>query len=107
MIFCSLIPYFTFNGGVVVVLIVWLLDIQLPMKSLPITTNVLSSNPTQARCTRYNIQGCLNNIIGSRAKQSTGAHTYTTTHRNETVNVDKIKHIVIVLVLPTKSVFKH
>ena len=25
----------------------------------------------------------------------------------KTVNVDKIKHIFIVLVLPTKSVFKH
>jgi hypothetical protein len=28
----------------------------------------------------------------------TGAHTYTTTHRNKTVNVYKIKHIYIVLV---------
>ena len=27
----------------------------LPMKSVPITTNVMSSNPAQARCTRYNI----------------------------------------------------
>jgi len=33
--------------------------------------------------------------------------TYTTTHRNKTVNVYKIKHIFIVLVLPTKSVFKY
>jgi hypothetical protein len=33
-------------------------------------------------------------------------YTYTTTHRNKTVNVDKIKHIFIVLVLLTKSVFK-
>ena len=43
-------------------------------------------------------------IIGPREKQCTGAHTSTTTHRNKTVNVDKIKHIFIVLVLPTKSV---
>jgi hypothetical protein len=28
-------------------------------------------------------------------------------HHGETVNVDKIKHIFIVLVLATKSVFKH
>jgi hypothetical protein len=34
-------------------------------------------------------------------------HTCTTTHRNKTVNVDKIKHTFIVLILPTKSVFKH
>ena len=46
-------------------------------------------------------------IIGPWAKQCTVALTYTTTHRNKTVNVDKIKHIIIVLVLPTKSVFKH
>jgi hypothetical protein len=54
----------------------------------------------------YN-QGHLNSIIGPWEKQCTGAHTYTTTHRNKTVNVDKIKHIFIVLVLPTKLVFKH
>ena len=28
---------------------------QLPMQSVPITTNVVSSNPTQVGCTRYNI----------------------------------------------------
>ena len=33
--------------------------------------------------------------------------SYTTTHRDNNVNVDKINHIFIVLVLPTKSVFKH
>jgi hypothetical protein len=47
-------------------------------------------------------QGHLNNIIGHRAKQCTGAHTYTTTHINKTVNVDKMKYIFIVLVLPNK-----
>jgi hypothetical protein len=52
-------------------------------------------------------EGRLNSIITPREKQCTGAHIYTTTHRNKTVNVDKIKHIFIVLVFPTKSVFKH
>jgi hypothetical protein len=33
---------------VVVVVIVWLLDLQLPMHSVPITTDVVSSNPTEA-----------------------------------------------------------
>jgi hypothetical protein len=28
--------------------IVWQLDLQLPMQSVPITTNVVSSNPAQA-----------------------------------------------------------
>ena len=41
--------------GAVVVVIVWQLDLELPLPSVPITTNVVSSNPTQARCTRYNI----------------------------------------------------
>jgi len=35
--------------------IVWQLDLQLPMQLVPIPTNVVSSNPTQSRCTRYNI----------------------------------------------------
>ena len=33
--------------GVVVVVIVWYLDLQLPMQSVPITNNVVSSNPAQ------------------------------------------------------------
>ena len=43
------------SSGVVVVVIVRWLDLQLPMQSVPITTNVVSSNPAQVRCTRYNI----------------------------------------------------
>ena len=31
--------------GAVMVMIVWYLDLQLPMQSVPITTNVMSSNP--------------------------------------------------------------
>jgi len=41
--------------GAVMVLIVWLLHLQLPVQSVPITTEVVSSNPAQARCTRCNI----------------------------------------------------
>ena len=29
--------------------------VKLHMQSVPITTNVVSSNPAQARCTQYNI----------------------------------------------------
>ena len=43
------------NLGAVVVVFVLLLDFQLPVQSVPITTNVVGSNPTQARCARYNI----------------------------------------------------
>jgi len=31
------------------------LDLQLHVQSVPITTDIVSSNPAQARCTRYNI----------------------------------------------------
>jgi hypothetical protein len=37
--------------GTVVVVILWLLDLQLPMQSVDVTTNVVSSNPIQAICT--------------------------------------------------------
>jgi hypothetical protein len=51
-------------------------------------------------------QGRHTSIIGPRTKQCIGAPTYTNTHRNKSVIVDKIKHIFIKLVLPTKSVLK-
>jgi len=44
----------------------------------------------------------LNSIIDTGAKQCNGAPTYTTTHRNKNVNVDKIKNKLIVLVFPIK-----
>jgi len=39
------------------IVVVWLLDLQLPVQSVPITTNVVSSNPAydQDWCTQYNI----------------------------------------------------
>jgi len=43
---------------------------------------------------------------GPWTKQCTGVYTYTTTHRNKSVNVDQIKRIFIVLVFPTKPVLK-
>jgi hypothetical protein len=36
-------------------MVVTVMDLQLPMPSVPITTGFVSSNPAQARCTRYNI----------------------------------------------------
>ena len=50
-------------------------------------------------------QGLLHSIIGPQTNPSTGAATYATTQRNKNVIVDKI--CIIVLVLPTKSMFKH
>jgi hypothetical protein len=62
---------FTFTPiGAIVVVIVWL-DLQLPVQSLSITTN-MSFNPTRARCTWYNIMWsslsvtCERSIVFSR-----------------------------------------
>jgi hypothetical protein len=32
-----------------------MVDLQLPMQSVPVTTNIVSSNPAQVKCTQYNI----------------------------------------------------
>jgi len=40
--------------GADMVAIVWWLDLQLHVQSVPITTNIVNSNPTQVGCTRYN-----------------------------------------------------
>jgi len=43
-----------------VVVVVWYCDLQLPIQSVPITINILSSNPAQARCTeRHSIADIL------------------------------------------------
>ena len=49
----KLIYYIIFCGGAVVAMVVWLLDLQLPMQSVPITTDVVSSNLDQGKV--YNI----------------------------------------------------
>jgi len=38
-----------------VVMIVWKLDLQLPVQSAPITTKFVSSNPVHGEVYRYNI----------------------------------------------------
>ena len=40
--------------GAIMVMIWWLLDLQLPVQSVPITTNVVSSNPAHGEV--YSIQ---------------------------------------------------
>ena len=47
-------PCTRFNEGVVLVVIVWYLDLQLPMQSVPIISNVVSFNPTHGEA--YSIQ---------------------------------------------------
>ena len=62
--------HYVINIGAVVVMTIWQLDLQLPMLSVPITTNVVSSNPPHGEV--YSIQHYdrsyekLNHIIGSK-----------------------------------------
>ena len=48
----TIIHFHKYSG---VVVVVWQFDLKLPMQSVPITTNVVSLNPSQARCTGCNI----------------------------------------------------
>ena len=46
---------FSLHMWTVVVLIIWWLDLQLPMQSVPITSKVVSLNAAQTRFTECNI----------------------------------------------------
>jgi len=43
------------NKGAGLVVIVWLLDLQLSVQSVPLSTNLCIRIPFKAICTRYNI----------------------------------------------------
>ena len=66
---------FLFNSWewtvVVLVVMVWEVDLQLLIESIPITTNFASSDPTQARCTQYNINRYLKKFV-SDVRQVSG-----------------------------------
>jgi hypothetical protein len=47
--------------GVVVVVIVWWLELQLSVKSVPITTNVVIANPVHGEV--YSIQHCVKKVV--------------------------------------------
>jgi hypothetical protein len=53
MFYLCLLAYIVMSNTSVVALVVWLLDLQLHMQSVPITTDVVSSNLDQGEA--YNI----------------------------------------------------
>jgi hypothetical protein len=56
-----------FTGtGAIVVVIVGSLDLQIPVQSVPITTKVLSSNPSHGKV--YSIQHCVIKIVSDFRK---------------------------------------
>jgi hypothetical protein len=65
--------------GVVVVVIVWYFDLQLHVQLVPITTNVVSWNPAQARRTRnlYMMMFMLlkNDTTGATSEAGTAHHS--------------------------------
>jgi hypothetical protein len=54
--------YFKCISGAIVVVIIWWLNLQLPVKSLPITTKVVSSNPVHGKV--YPIQHYAMKFVG-------------------------------------------
>jgi hypothetical protein len=55
MIYKSLFTASKYKQGAFVIVIIWRLDLQLPMESVSVTTKVVSSNPIQVGYTPYNI----------------------------------------------------
>jgi hypothetical protein len=58
--------YFTCISGAIVVVIVWCLNLQLPVQSLPITTKVVSLNPVNGKV--YLIQHYAIKFVGDLTK---------------------------------------
>jgi hypothetical protein len=85
----------------------------------PVINTHITDNKAAHECLRYaadgtkdvgQIQGRLNNIIGPGKSSALGTPTYTTTATGIKLYVSIILntlYIFIVLVLPTKSMFKH
>jgi hypothetical protein len=61
----------TFRSGAVLVVIVWYLDLQLPIQSVPITTKIVSANP--AHGVVYSIQHYVISFV-SDLRQVSGFH---------------------------------
>ena len=55
------------------------MDLQLPIRQVPITTNVVSSNPAQVKSTRYNI---IRSILSVVFSEYTDFVTNKTDHHN-------------------------
>jgi len=53
---------FLFQRGAFVVVIIWLADLQLPLQSVPITTNFVSSSPAHGQV--YSIQHYVIKFVG-------------------------------------------
>jgi hypothetical protein len=61
------------------------LDLQLPVQSVPITTKIVRSNPTQVRCTQYNIMWSSLSVTCGRFSPGTPvSSTNKTDHHNIT-----------------------
>ena len=75
---------FKWSSGSVVVMIVWHLDLQLSVQSVPIIANVVSSNLAQMRCTRYNIMWYSLSVTSDRSVVFSGYSGFLHTQKNKT-----------------------
>jgi hypothetical protein len=67
------------------VVIVWKLDFQLPVQSVPITTDVASSNPAQGEGKVYNIMWSSLSVIRGRSVVFSGYSGFL--HQHNTLEV--------------------
>jgi hypothetical protein len=81
-----LILYRSSNTMGAVVVIVWLLDLQLPMQSMPITTDVVSSTSVQYAYSYDYSQDSFISILVPGQSRALGTPASTATHRNKNVN---------------------
>ena len=72
----------------IVAVIVWQLDLQLPMQPVPITTEFVSSNPAQARCTRYNKHYVIKFV--SDLGQISGLLQLSSTNKTDRIDITEI-----------------
>jgi hypothetical protein len=77
-----------YHTGAVIVVIVWELDIQLPMQPVLITTEFVSSNPAQARCTRYNKHYVIKFV--SDLGQISGLLQVSSTNKTDRIDITEI-----------------
>ena len=77
--------------GTIVIVIVWWLNLQLPVYSVPITTEVVSSNPVQAKCTIYTIcdRLCQRFATGRRFSPGTPVSSTNKTDLHDIQTLDK------------------
>ena len=77
------------------------------MQSVSITTNVVSSNPVQARCTRYNIMWCLSVTCGRSVVPFSPDTPVSSTNKTDRHNITENILLKVALNTITLTLYKY